>query len=244
MNRVVSFEYRVQPMDIGFRESIRFTQMGAYLLHAAGQHADRNHFGVPDLQEQNLTWVLSRFAVEMYRYPVTEERFFVETWIEDFGRVFTTRNFKVTDEAGLVIGAGCAIWCMLDLTTRKAVDLKSKEEYKHFATGIPCLIERPAKVGALASEPVSRHRIKYSDIDFNRHTNSMKYLEWMVDLFPMEVYLNKQIKRMDINYLNEALFGEVVDICQEMPEPGRCVFDIRRGEEPICRAEILCENVI
>ena len=66
----------------------------------------------------------------------------------------------------------------------------------------------------------------------------------MIDLFPMEVYLNKQVKRMDINFLNEALFGEVVDICQEIPEPGRCVFDIRRGEEPICRAEILFENVI
>ena len=126
MNKVVSFEYKVQPMDIGFRETIRFTQMGAYLLHSAGQHADSNHFGVTDLQPQNLTWVLSRYAVEMYRYPATGERFFVETWIEDFGRVFTTRNFKVTDEAGLVIGAGCAIWCMLDMTTRKAVDLKSK----------------------------------------------------------------------------------------------------------------------
>jgi acyl-ACP thioesterase len=226
-------------MDIGFRETIRFTQMGAYLLHAAGQHADGNGFGVADLQGENLTWVLSRFAVEMFRYPRTDEKFFVETWIEDFGRVFTTRNFKVTDEAGSILGAGCAVWCMLDMTSRKAVDLKSKEEYKHFATGIPCLIERPAKVGPLSSEPVSRHRVKYSDIDFNRHTNSMKYIEWMIDLFPMDAYLNREVKRMDVNYLNEALFGEVVDICQELTAPGQCVFDIKRGEESICRAAIL-----
>jgi medium-chain acyl-[acyl-carrier-protein] hydrolase len=243
MCRVGRYEYKVQPMDIGFRETIRFAKLGGYLLDAAGEHAKDNGFGIDVLQQESLAWVLSRFAVEMYQYPSTEESFFVETWIEDFGRVFTTRNFKLTAANGATIGAGSSIWCMIDLALRKAVDLQSKQEYKDFATGTPPIIEKPRKVPGLSGEPVSRHRIKYSDIDFNHHTNSMKYIEWMIDLFPMEVYLHQQVKRVDINYVNEALFGDVVEICRDSPSLDVHAFDLRRGHDVVCKAQIVFENV-
>jgi medium-chain acyl-[acyl-carrier-protein] hydrolase len=244
MPKMAAYEYKVQPIDIGFRDNIRFTQLGGYLLHAAGENAHENGFGIDLLHRENLAWVLSRFAVEMERYPKNGEQFTVETWIEDFGRVFTTRNFKVLDGKGVAIGGGSSVWCMIDMQTRKAVDIQSKGDYKHFATGIPSIIDKPIKVPGILSEAVSRHRIKYSDIDFNRHTNSMKYLEWMIDLFPMEVYLNQKIRRMDINYINEALFGDVVEIYRETLQPDQYVFDLRREEEMICRAQILFENDI
>jgi len=229
-------------MEVDFSEDIRFTQMGGYLLHTAGENAEENGFGSPTLHAQDLAWVLSRLAIEMYRYPSAEESFAIETWIEDFGRVSTTRNFKIMDVAGNTIGAGSSIWCMIDMNTRKAVDLNGKEEFKEFATGRPSLIPKPVKVSGVQGEAVSRHRIKYSDIDFNRHTNSMKYLEWMIDLFPLEVFQHQKVRRMDINYLNEALYGEVVEIYHDTPKPDQHIFDIRRGNELICKAEILFEN--
>lgn len=243
MGRVGRYEYKVQPMDIGFRETLRFVKLGGYLLDAAGDHARDNGFGIDVLQQENLAWVLSRFAVEVYRYPSTEEPFFVETWIEDFGRIFTTRNFKVTDAAGTTMAAGSTIWCMIDTQLRKAVDLQSKQEYKTFATGIPPLIEKPVKIQSVSGEPVSRHRIKYSDIDFNHHTNSMKYLEWMIDLFPMDVYLHQQVKRMDINYVSEALFGDKVDIYSCTPQADVHMFNLKRDDEVVCKAQIVFENV-
>jgi medium-chain acyl-[acyl-carrier-protein] hydrolase len=244
MPKIAKYSYQVQHMDVGFRETLRFAKLGAYLLHAAGLNAEENGFGVEPLQSENRAWVLSRFAVEMERYPKAGERFWVETWIEDFGRVFTTRNFKVEDEVGKPIGAGSSIWCLIDTVERKAVDLQSKKEYEVFATGIPSLVERFIKVPAVDSEPISRHRIKYSDIDFNRHTNSMKYLEWMLDLFPMEIYQNQQVKRMDIQYLHEAVFGDLVDISRSNPVPDSYVFSLKRDDEPICRARLLFENVV
>lgn len=244
MPKIATYPFQVQHMDVGFRETLRFVKLGAYLLHAAGLNAEENGFGVDTLQSENRAWVLSRFAVEMERYPKAGEQFSVETWIEDFGRVYTTRNFKVTDSVGNVIGGGTSIWCLIDTIARKAVDLRSKDEYKAFATGVLPLIERPVKVPDVESEPVSRHRIKYSDIDFNRHTNSMKYLEWMLDLFPMEVYQRQQVKRMDIQYVHEAVFGDVVDISRSNPDPDSYLFGLKRNGEPIARARLVFENVV
>ncbi|MDD4922547.1 MAG: thioesterase [Bacteroidales bacterium] len=244
MRKVARYDYKVQPMDVGFNQNIRFTQMGGYLLHTAGENAKENGFGINVLHAQDQAWVLSRMAIEMYRYPLAEENFQIETWIEDFGRVFTTRNFKILDASGALIGAASSIWCMLDMNARKAMDLKLKSEYAGFATGIASLIEKPIRVEGVEGASVSRHRIKYSDIDFNRHTNSMKYLEWMMDLFPLEVFSHQKVRRMDINYINEALFGEVVEIYQDFTQTNKCLFDLRRGEDLICRAQILFENDI
>lgn len=244
MRKIAHYDYKVQPMDVDFNNVIRFTQLGGYLLHTGGENANENGFGINLLHSEDLAWVITRMAIEVYKYPKAEENFQIETWIEDFGRVFTTRNFKIRDASGEIIAAASSIWCLLDMSTRKVVDMKSKGECLDFVTGIPSPIERPIKVPGVDGAAISRHRVKYSDIDFNRHTNSMKYLEWMLDLFPLESFSQKIVRRIDVNYINEALFGEVVEISQDLSQPKHCVFDIRRGEDLICRAQILFENDI
>lgn len=235
MRKVAEYTYQVQPLDVDFSDRIRLTQLLGYLLHTAGRNAMENGFGMEALHEQGKTWVASRLAMEVAYYPKAHELFRIETWIEDYGRVFTTRNFKMTGEDGSPMGAGTSIWCMMDLEARKALDLKGAD-YSAFVTGIPSLIEKPHRLPALSGEAVSRHRVKYSDLDFNRHTNSMKYIEWMADLFPLSLFQQRNITRLDINYVNEALYGEVVEIYRHQPCDEACQFEMRRGADIICRA--------
>lgn len=242
MRKIAEFEYTVQPMDVDFNKSVRLTQMIGYLLHTAGQNAEENGFGIKTLHYQGNAWVASRLALEMYRYPKADEIFRIETWIEDYGRVFTTRNFKITDASGLLIGAGSSIWCMLDMESRKAVDLGSTN-YSGFATGIPSLIEKPIRIPAFNGEPISGHRVKYSDIDFNRHANSMKYIEWMIDLFPLELFQSRDVRRIDINYVSEVYFGEKVDIYLSQNKENGCIFEIRRDSDVICRASMQFDDI-
>jgi len=158
MRKIARYDYKVQPMDVDFNQAIRMTQMGGYLLHTAGENAKENGFGINVLYSEDLAWVLSRLAIEMYRYPSAEEPFQIETWIEDFTRISTTRNFKIVDAKGEIIGAASSLWCMLDMKTRKAVDLTSKAEYAAFATGIPSLIDKPVRVNGVNDQSVSKFR--------------------------------------------------------------------------------------
>lgn len=237
MQRVAIFEYKVQPLDVDFNESIRTTQLLGYLLHAAGKHAEENGLGIHKLHGKDKAWVATRLAMEVYKYPISGEIFRIETWIEDYGRIFTTRNFSIKDTDDNVIGAGSSIWCMLDMNTRKVMELSSLED-SELVTGIAPAIKKPAKVPLAGGEAVSRHRVKYSDIDFNRHANSMKYIEWMIDLMPLEFFEKKEIRRIDVNYVNELRFGDKVDIFSEQNKPDRCLFDMKRMNEEICKVEI------
>lgn len=237
MQKIATYTYRVQPLDVDFSDRVRLAQLLGYLLHAAGMNARENGFGTEALLEKDRAWVASRLAMEVLHYPKAHEGFQIETWVEDFGHVFTTRNFKLYCEDGTPMGAGSSVWCMIDLSARKAVDL-GETDYSAFVTGIPSPIDKPMRIPALVGEPVSRHRVKYSDLDFNRHTNSIKYLEWMVDLFPLDLFVHTHVRRLDINFINEAVYGETVEILRRQANPESCTFEMRRGSEVICRANM------
>lgn len=241
MQKIATYTYHVQPLDVDFSDRIRLAQLLGYLLHAAGMNARENGFGTEALLENDRAWVASRLAMEVLHYPKAHEAFTIETWVEDFGRVFTTRNFKLYREDGSQMGAGSSVWCMIDLVARRAVDL-GESDYSAFVTGIPSLIDKPARIPALVGEPVSRHRVKYSDLDFNRHTNSIKYLEWMVDLFPLDLFVHTNVHRLDINFINEAVFGETVEILRQQTDSESCVFEMRRGTDVVCRANMAFER--
>ncbi|HQP23502.1 MAG TPA: thioesterase, partial [Bacteroidales bacterium] len=83
--------------------------------------------------------------------------------------------------------------------------------------------------------------VVYSDLDFNRHVNSVKYLEWMLDMLPLENIINNGFSRLDMNYLREALYDDRLLLSYQQ-EDNHHLFDIKRKDEtPVCRARIQWE---
>jgi len=238
-NHTLNFE--VTPQDIDFTRHITVSAIGNYILNTAGIAATQNNFGWEKLMEENLCWVLSRFAIEMQCYPLQDECFSIETWVEDYNKMFTTRNFKIFDKNKNIIGAATSIWAIIDINTRKPYNLQSRIEWHRAATGIGAGIEKAAKINEIfsAAEPTAYHKVAYSDIDFNQHTNSMKYLQWLTDTVDLRQFEQKNILRFDANYMQEARFGDTVAIIKdETDEKIICEF---RNEEnkPLCRIRII-----
>ena len=49
---------------------------------------------------------------------------------------------------------------------------------------------------------------KYSDIDINGHVNSIRYIEHILDLFPIEMYRERRIRRFEMAYVAESYYGD------------------------------------
>ncbi len=245
-----TYRYRIEPRDIDASLRVRLYSMGDLILQAANDDADMLGFGVRDLNLGNASWVLSRMAVEMRRLPARHEQIDVYTWVSDYGRLFTTRNMTVTDDKGVEIGAAVTLWAMIDLDTRRPLDLSSLANKGTSLVDRQPPIERPRKVGMPAADQIFAqglverdYTVVYSDIDFNGHVNSMKYLEWMVDTLVAgpggETVRGDRGHRFDINYVHEAKLGERLTIRHGVDGAGDCHFDIRNAEEiSICKATI------
>lgn len=90
---------------------------------------------------------------------------------------------------------------MIDFKTRLPLDLRTLEHYMAAVIATDPPIDRPAKIAKVNGTAAETHRIRYSDIDFNQHTNSMKYVQWMVDMLPLEKLTSQRLRRLDINFL-------------------------------------------
>ena len=88
--------------------------------------------------------------------------------------------------------------------------------------------------------PVIEYVTKYSDIDINGHVNSIKYIEHILDLFPMDVFKEKSIKRFEMAYVAESYYGDTLSFYLE--EKGENEYDIevkKNNQEVVVRSKVI-----
>jgi medium-chain acyl-[acyl-carrier-protein] hydrolase len=106
----------------------------------------------------------------------------------------------------------------------------------------PCPISRPSRVKVSAPEPVRSLEMRYSDIDINGHVNSVKYIEHILDLFPVDMFQEKHLKRFEIAYIMESYFGDTLSFFSEKTGEDEYDIEIRKnGAEPVCRSKVIFE---
>lgn len=232
------YHYTVQPREVDLTKRATIFAMGDYVLHTAGEDADQNGFGIRALNDGNMSWVLSRMAIEINRYPNEYEQFVIETWVGDIGRLMTTRNFVIKDTSGEVIGGACTQWAMIDLNTRGPLDLRTNPDYISAIREEEPPITRPTKVAKVDGELCEQRTIKYSDIDFNQHTNSMRYVQWMVDTQPLEMLTNRRLQRLDINFMHETRYADQIALFASSSQT-QTLFEIQLPDKTaVCKAAI------
>lgn len=230
------FKSKVEPRHVDFTSRASVSSMCDIILYVAGLDAHNRGFGIDVLAGKNFGWVLSRMCVELDYMPQEYDEFTIHTWISDYNRLSSTRNFTLTNAEGVVFGRAVSQWCMLDFDTRMPVDMNTLAKV-HDGTIVDCPspCERPRRLGAVNGETIAEHKVVYSDIDFNRHMNTMRYIDLIFDTMPIEVPEHLKAWRMDVNFMREALYGDHLLLKQDDDETVKSYeFDSTSGEA-LCR---------
>ncbi|MGN0207635.1 MAG: acyl-[acyl-carrier-protein] thioesterase [Muribaculaceae bacterium] len=213
------------------------------LIQVATYHANQWGVGYETLIKERQTWVLSRVAIEMKRYPMVNETYTLTTWIEGYNRRFSERNFAILDAEGNEIGYARTIWVIMNIDTRESTDMTKFAFINENISDRPCPIERHTKLRQLTDYRTKQYSFDYSDIDFNRHVNSCKYIEHILNQWTLDFHDAHTIRRFEIAYMKEAVYGEEVEINTDDSSLD-CKCDISHDGAPLCRARILFEQNI
>ena len=241
--KVGSYDFVVEPFCSDFRGHMSIGVLGNLLLNVAEFHASDRGFGIVTINEGHYTWVLSRLVLEFLDdTPCKTEKFTIQTWVESVYRLFTERDFAILDSSGTPTGYARSVWAMIDIDTRKPVDLLSMHEggITYYICDKPCPIERPGKVKNTTATPVATRDIKYSDIDINGHVNSIKYIDHILDLFPLDLYKTRRVKRFEIAYANESHYGDTLQFYCDDKGAGEYHVEVKKDDgEIICRSKVI-----
>ena len=233
-------EFQVAAQDVDVTRHQALPAFGSCLLNTAGQAADQLGVGLEHLYRRGLAWVLSRLHLEMERLPMVDEKIVVETWVSDCARLVTGRNFRVVSADGQVVAQATSLWSVINLATRRPVDLLQMVDMTPFIVEQTFAVPAPPRIDDLQGEPTAMHTVRYSDIDFNAHTNSMKYVQWMLDTLDIQQFEHRHIAVFDINYTHEAVFGEQIAILREVKGDCAFRFDLKAPSgRSCCKANIV-----
>lgn len=243
-NKIGTYSFIAEPFHVDFNGRLTMGVLGNHLLNCAGFHASDRGFGIASLNEDNYTWVLSRLAIELDEMPYQYEEFKIQTWVENVYRLFTDRNFAIIDKDGKKIGYARSVWAMISLNTRKPADLLALHggSIVDYVCDEPCPIEKPSRIKVTAQTPDATLTAKYSDIDINGHVNSIRYIEHILDLFPIELYKTKHIRRFEMAYVAESYYGDELSFYKEEAGENEYHVEVKKnGGEVVCRSKVLFE---
>lgn len=246
LGKIGNYEFMAEPFHCDFSNRLFMGHLGNHLLNAADFHSNDRGFGMNYLNTIKKTWVLSRLAIEMEEMPLSYTRFHVETWVESAMRFFTNRNFCVySDEAEgkKIYGYGRSVWAMIDTETRQPVDLLAVNDgdiLNYVEKEKECPIAKSSRVKMTDSAQLVRAiDTFYNDVDINGHINSVKYIEHVLDLWPISWYQQHKIHRLEVAYVAEAHAGDRLSFYREQTgENDYCVRICKDEEVEVCRCMV------
>lgn len=246
MDKVGKYQFLSEPFHCDFSARLFMSHLGNHMLNAADFHSNDRGFGMHFLNTINKTWVLSRLAIEMEEMPPMYTKFYIDTWVESAMRFFTNRNFKVYDveDPKRVFGYGRSVWAMIDTESRQPTDILAVNDgaiNDYIEKEKPCPIEKGGRVKMDdQAELVRTIDTNYSDVDINGHINSIKYIEHVLDLWPLDWYRRHQIRRLEIAYVAEAHAGDQLSFYREQDAAeSYCVRIVRTDGTECCRCKIV-----
>jgi len=199
--------------DVDRSDRLTLGSVFNFIQEAAISHAADLGVGRDAMTSTGQAWILSRISLFVERRPLYGETVEVSTWPRRWEKLFALRDYAIRDAAGNALVRGRGAWLVLDLEKRRPLraqavmeNLPPNEGVDAFPAGATAL----NAAGNLAK--TSERGALYSDIDYYGHANNARYVQWIQDATDMEIITKASQFRLDINYMNEVMPGETVEL--------------------------------
>jgi acyl-ACP thioesterase len=185
----------------------------SFFQEAAISHAADLGVGLDAMTRTGQAWILSRISLFVERRPLYGETIEVSSWPRRWERLFALRDYAMRDAQGRALVRGRGAWLVLDIEKRRPLRVQSIMDSLPPNEGVDAFPAGPAALNQRESlSKIMERGALYSDIDNYGHANNARYVQWIQDATDMDLITKAGQFRLDINYLNEVMPGETVEL--------------------------------
>lgn len=209
MQRIWEKDFPLRVYEVGSEGQVSLPNLMNFFQDAASEHATHLQAGFSQLAPRNLAWFATRYHVQIRRYPAYGETVRVKTWPKAKRRLFALRDFEmyVGEEQ---IAAGSSVWCLVDMASRKPLDVDNT---------LPYLPENPqdALVSDFPRVPLPQpfdHEETFSprdsEIDMNGHANNTALINLAMECLPQGLVKDHSVAGMLVFFKHETGKGQTI----------------------------------
>ena len=211
-----SIKHEIAYYECDINQQMTLPSLIQVMIKASEEQSDRLNRGSSYVNQLNLGWVITNYEIEVKRLPLLGEKIIFSTLATAYNKYFCYRDFFIEDEAGNCLVTVSSVFVLMDLSTRKikAVDEEIIAPYESEKIK---KIKRFNKMQPLSNPKTSPFKVRFYDIDSNKHVN--------------------------IRFDKEIEFGNVVDSYYETEITDNKSQIISRHQIKVCE-ELCCEAEI
>jgi len=205
-------EITIRSFDVDCKNQLKISSLCSYFQEVAGHHAEHLGFGFEHIRESGLVWVLSRFEMAFSHFPKWDDHVVLETWPAGNERLYYRREFMVTGQNGDLLISAASFWLLIKMQNRrpKLLPLPGEIE-KHNAARFAIQV-MPSAIPSPEPQDAVVIPVRFSDLDLNHHVNNTRYINWIIDLFPVEFHYHHDPEFFRIDIKQEVKANESVRI--------------------------------
>jgi len=197
-------------------DRLTLSAMFQYFQEAATSHAINLGVGRDDMARTGQGWILSRMSVTVNRRPGYREPVTVRSWPRGWDKLFAIRDYEIRGKDETTAVSGRSVWLIVDMEKRRPLRPQAVMDTLPLNEGLEAYPPEAGAVTGLAErsdlQKITERKALYTDMDFYDHVNNCSYVKWIEDSLDPQALEKANKIRFDINYLNEILIGETVEI--------------------------------
>lgn len=191
---------------------------------------DQNH-------AQGLGWVVLQYDTTIHRRPKLGETVTIETEPLLYNPFFATRRYTFLAEDGAVLIDIRALFTMIDMEKRRMARIPHEQMAAYQAQRVKQIERMPAPQVLEQVDAQAGYRVRYLDIDSNRHVNNSRYFDWLQDVLPGSFVQEHEITRINIKFENEVRYGETI-VSQVAHADNRTIHRMLNNDTVAAEAEV------
>lgn len=186
-------------------------------------------------------WVFSKSRISIFENIAWNETFYSTCFISSITHATVNVDIAIKSKSEELCAYSRVEMCALDLQTERLKRISAIGIADRIMPEKPEIDMAFTRFDRGELPEYGQVQVKYTSIDFSRHTNNIEYVRFMLNTYSVRELETRPVKEMEILYANQSFEGDVLTI-HRGSLGGKDVFLLQKEAKVVARGEIVFEN--
>ncbi|MCQ2741527.1 MAG: thioesterase [Alphaproteobacteria bacterium] len=203
-------QYVIRSYECDRNNNLRILTLLNIFQDMADNDAMKHGFGLEFCIKNGMTWVGSNYELEINRLPKMHEKITIKTWPSGKDKFFAYRDFEVFGEDESLIIRATSQWLLISLERKRPLSVQEHLAFHHPLDQHAIETDFPKIDEVKEADETYKFRVRFDDIDLNKHINNAVYILWATEAVEPDFRLNHNPAKIRINFRKEGYMSEKI----------------------------------
>lgn len=235
---IFTYNYKIKYSDIGKDNNLTLKSLVAILQESAGLQSDMAGYGINNIPQTHLSWLLLDWKVQMFLRPHWNEELIVKTWPRTLDKIYSYRDFEVYDKNLNLVAIASSKWFLIDTETKKIRKITQEISDAYGGTTQKSVFKSAFEEKINIPEELKlnfNYCVQRRDIDTNGHVNNLHYIDYAFETLDEDIFSNTIFNNLEIIYKKEIKYKENIN-CYYSFQDNKHIITIKNEDNSILHA--------